>query len=174
MVVPILPDILEPGLEIVFCGTAVGTKSAERGHYYAGPGNKFWQLLFEAGFTRSLLAPEDDNTLPLYGLGLTDLVKDVFQSHDKGLDFSRADELEARLAPVGPRWVAFTSLEAGIQAAKVHGSRRPRFGEQDWTVGGADVFILPSPSGRNARGPWDGRETKLQWWREFAEISGRA
>jgi TDG/mug DNA glycosylase family protein len=71
----VLPDILAPNLDVVFCGTAVGKASASRGHYYSGPGNKFWQLLHEAGFTATRLRPEDDVTLPALGLGITDLVK---------------------------------------------------------------------------------------------------
>lgn len=60
----ILPDILGPNLKVVFCGTAVGEKSARRGHYYAGPGNKFWQYLHASKLTPALLRPEDDVTLP--------------------------------------------------------------------------------------------------------------
>lgn len=43
----ILPDVIEPGLRIVFCGTAAGAKSAAVGAYYAGPGNAFWATLHE-------------------------------------------------------------------------------------------------------------------------------
>ena len=46
-----LPDYLSPGLKVVFVGTAAGERSAARGHYYAGRGNKFWELLWEAGLT---------------------------------------------------------------------------------------------------------------------------
>jgi len=40
----VLPDVLTPGLQVVFCGTAAGTASAKRGAYYAGPGNQFWPM----------------------------------------------------------------------------------------------------------------------------------
>src|SRR5260221_387239 len=33
---PILPDILEPGLKVVFCATAVSTRSAQIGHTTRG------------------------------------------------------------------------------------------------------------------------------------------
>src|SRR4051794_29608319 len=71
----VLPDILAPGVEVVFCGTAVGGCPARRGHYHAGPGDAFWQLLHDAGFTDRRLTPEDDASLPELGLGLTDLVR---------------------------------------------------------------------------------------------------
>jgi G:T/U-mismatch repair DNA glycosylase len=44
-VTEVLPDLLRPGLRIVFCGTAAGTASARAGAYYAGPGNAFWPTL---------------------------------------------------------------------------------------------------------------------------------
>ena len=99
----VLPDILAPNLDVVFCGTAVGEASASRGHYYSGTGNKFWQLLHEAGFTATRLRPEDDVKLPSLGLGITDLVKDVAQSHDRGLDFSKT-QFAAQIEEASPRW----------------------------------------------------------------------
>jgi TDG/mug DNA glycosylase family protein len=59
-----VPDYLDHGLRIVFCGTAVGTASAARGHYYAGPGNEFWPFLFEAGLTPVRLGPDDAHMAP--------------------------------------------------------------------------------------------------------------
>jgi TDG/mug DNA glycosylase family protein len=168
--VSILPDILGPNLDLVFCGTAVATKSAARGHYYAGPGNKFWEFLHVTGLTPERLQPEDDVRLPSFSLGLTDLVKDVAQSHDRNLDFSAAPDLERRLAPHRPKWVAFNGLNAGAKAAKVFGRPKPRHGVQDWTVGDARVFVLSNPSGANAHGPWDGRENKIDWWHDLAAI----
>jgi TDG/mug DNA glycosylase family protein len=41
----VFPDLLAPNLSIVFCGTAVGNVSAQRGAYYAGPRNMFWPTL---------------------------------------------------------------------------------------------------------------------------------
>jgi Uracil DNA glycosylase superfamily len=115
---PVLPDILAPGLDVVFCGTAPGERSAARGHYFVEHGNRFWNFLHESGLTDELLAPEDDHRLPEFGVGLTDLVKDAAQSHDRGLDFSGTSELERRLLPVAPRWVTFAGITAGAQAAK--------------------------------------------------------
>jgi len=48
----VLPDMLAPGLRIVFCGTAVGSASARRRAYYASPGNSFWPTLFRVGLTK--------------------------------------------------------------------------------------------------------------------------
>ena len=73
----VLPDILAPGLDIVFCGTAVGNVSAQRGAYYAGLGNMFWPTLYEIGLTPRRLQPEEFREVLSFGLGLTDLVKAV-------------------------------------------------------------------------------------------------
>src|SRR4051812_19404651 len=72
-----LPDVLVPRLDVVFCGTAVGTASALRRAYYAGPGNAFWRTLFEVGLTPRLLAPEEYLCITDFGLGLTDLAKTI-------------------------------------------------------------------------------------------------
>ncbi len=165
----VLPDILAPGDDVVFCGTAVGECSARRGHYYAGRGNAFWRLLHQAGFTPEQLGPEDDVTLPSYGLGLTDLVKNLAQSHDRGLPFD-VPTFVGKVEAVRPRWVAFTGKVAGSAAARVLGHRKPSLGPQDWTVAGAQVFVLPSSSGANQRREYDGRPTRLDWWAELAAL----
>ncbi|HEU5143069.1 MAG TPA: uracil-DNA glycosylase family protein [Solirubrobacterales bacterium] len=54
----VLPDLVRPGLRVVFCGTAAGTASARAGAYYAGPGNRFWETLRVTGLTPVLLGRE--------------------------------------------------------------------------------------------------------------------
>ena len=71
----VLPDVLGPGLHIVFCGSAAGAVSARVGAYYAGPGNRFWRTLHRVGLTPRLLAPAEFHTVLRYGIGLTDLCK---------------------------------------------------------------------------------------------------
>ena len=162
-----LPDILAPDLRIVFCGTAAGERSAERGHYYAGRGNAFWRLLADTGLTPRLLSPEDDASLPRFGLGLTDLVKEVAQSHDRGLVFDVAG-LVAKVERYGPAWLALTSKRAGQAAATALGHPSPGLGPASWSVGPTQVFVLPSPSGANHRREYDGRPTRLEWWADLA------
>ena len=78
-----LPDHLEDNLAVVFVGTSVATASATRGHYYGGPGNKFWELLWEAGLTgERILSPEQGAWVLRYGIGLTDVVKSLAASSD--------------------------------------------------------------------------------------------
>ena len=92
-----LPDRLAPHLKILFCGTAAGRASAARGHYYAGPGNKFWRLLADCGLTPRRLMPDEDHLMVGMGLGLTDLAKDV-AGMDR--DIPQAAYAPARLAQI--------------------------------------------------------------------------
>ena len=76
----ILPDILAPGLDVIFVGAAPSRSSADIGHYYAGPTNKFWRLLSQAGFTPRLLRSEEDAEVLRYGVGLTGIYKHLSTS----------------------------------------------------------------------------------------------
>src|SRR5690606_74905 len=67
-------DVLAPGLDVLFVGINPGRKSAASGHNFAGPGNHFWRLLHEADFTPRRLAPQEEDELLQYGVGLTNLV----------------------------------------------------------------------------------------------------
>ena len=88
MIAHILPDVLCPGLRVVFCGTAASVVSAARGAYYAGPGNRFWSILAEIKLTPHQLKPDEFRLLPTFGIGLTDIAKTV-----SGIDFRVASRL---------------------------------------------------------------------------------
>src|SRR4051794_32803818 len=68
----VLPDVLRPGLRLVICGSAAGVVSAARGEYYAGPGNKFWDILAVTGLTPRRLLPHEFRDVLDFGIGLTD------------------------------------------------------------------------------------------------------
>jgi len=159
----VLPDVLRPGLTIVFCGTAPGAVSAARGFYYAHPYNKFWPTLHEVGLTPRRLAPEEYSLLPTWRIGLTDLAKRVFgmdkQLPPGALGAEAAADLRARIEACQPRILAFTSLTAGRKFL-----RRPAgFGEQPEAIGRSRIWLLPSPSPA-AQWNWD-----IGWWRKLAE-----
>ena len=169
----ILPDILEPNLKVVFCGTAVSDESAARGHYYFEPSNSFWQLLHQAGFTPRQLRPDEDQSLPEFSIGMTDLVKAVSQSHDRNLDYSGARSVAAHIEAAAPSWVDFNGKTAGMAAAKALGHRKPSaLGVATFTIGQSNVFILRSSTGAN-RGTsgLDGRATRVDWWAEFSGLA---
>ncbi|CAN0452245.1 unnamed protein product [Discosporangium mesarthrocarpum] len=162
----ILPDVLEPGLTTVFCGSAASSASARLNAYYAGPGNRFWQALFEAGLTPALLAPEEFRQLPEFGIGVTDLAK-----HESGMDIVLssqaydADGLLEKIESFRPRHLGFTGKRpAGIFLLEALGVTLKDYGEQPVTIGATRIFVLPSPSGA-ARRWWS-----IDPWLKIGEI----
>jgi TDG/mug DNA glycosylase family protein len=159
----VLPDVLAPGMRVVFCGTAPGTASARAGAYYAGPGNRFWATLHEIGLTPDLLRPAEFERLAVFGIGLTDISKTASGSDaevaGQGVDRKR---LTAAIAAVAPRLLAFN----GKNAARASLGRPVIYGPQPETIGGASTWVLPSTSGA-ARGFWD-----IGPWRELARAAG--
>ncbi len=166
---PVLPDVLAPDLAVVFCGTAPGTRSAREGAYYAHPGNYFWRTLFEVGLTPERLPPAEFRRVLAFGIGLTDVAK-----HHSGSDAELprtafdAAGLRRRIERYQPAIIAFTSKNAA-RAGLAIATRALAYGEQDVRLGGARVFVLPSPSGQ-ARAFWD-----IAPWRKLArEVRGNA
>ena len=156
----ILPDVLQPGLKLVFCGTAAGKRSAAEGAYYAHPGNLFWRVLAEVGLTSRRYAPDEFPVLPELGIGFTDLAK-FHSGNDSELPRDAFDvpALRAKIERYAPRWLAFTSKH-GAKAAL--GRAITGYGEQPERIGTTRVFVLPSPSGQ-ARGHWS-----IGPWQELA------
>ena len=162
----VLPDVLGPGLRIVFCGSAAGAASARAGAYYAGPGNRFWPTLHRVGLTSRLLAPAEFRSVLQYGIGLTDICK-TESGADSGLS-AKADDaaaLAAKIARFQPAVLAFN----GKRAARVFlGAASIDYGEQPQRIGETAIHVLPSTSGA-ARRWWD--ET---FWRRVAEAARKA
>ena len=159
----VLPDVLRPGLRVVFCGTAAGTASARAKAYYAGPGNAFWGTLRETGLTPVRLEPAEFRRLPEFGIGLTDICK-VLHGADAevGTVEFDVDGLRARIAEVEPALLAFN----GKNAARGTLERGVAYGPQEEQIGGAAVWVLPSTSAA-ARRYWD-----IGPWRELARVCG--
>jgi len=153
---PVLPDILEANLRIVFCGSAAGAASSRASAYYAGPGNKFWSILHKTRLTPYLLIPQQFTELANFRIGLTDLAK-----HASGSDAdlpSDADDpagLRELILQFEPNYLAFNGKRSGKEFIKFHtGSRSIDYGLQGSTVGKTAIFILPSTSGAANR-YWD-------------------
>jgi TDG/mug DNA glycosylase family protein len=145
----VLPEEGAP-LGVLFCGINPGLYSGATGHHFARPGNRFWPALHGSGFTDRLLAPREQDLLPAFGLGITNLV-------DRAT--ARADELtDEELHEGGRRLVALVERHrpryvavAGVTAYRTaFGRPRAAIGEQDETFGGAGLWVLPNPSGLNA------------------------
>jgi TDG/mug DNA glycosylase family protein len=159
----ILPDVLVPGLQIVFVGTAAGNASARARAYFAGPGNQFWPTLHAIGLTPRLLAPSEFAVLPTFGIGLTDVAKrrsgvDRVLTHS---DFD-VEGFRAKIASHRPRIVAFNGKKAA-SLVLMQPTSALHYGPQTDQIEGASIFVLPSTSGA-ARGFWD-----LQSWADLAD-----
>jgi TDG/mug DNA glycosylase family protein len=158
----LIEDVVEPGLQAVFCGTALGAASARARAYYAGPGNKFWPTLHAVGLTPRRLRPAEFREVLAWGLGLTDLCKTRSGSDAEiGLDGFDVPRLAALMEEHRPSWLAFTSkaaAKAGLGVTAIG------YGPAGAELGGVPVYVLPSPSGA-ASGHWD-----VEQWRRFADL----
>ena len=145
-----IPDVVAPGLCVLFCGINPGLYSAATGHHFARPGNRFWPALHRSGFTSRQLAPREQDQLLDVGLGITNLV-------DRAT--ARADELSAaelragarhlatKVAELRPRWLAVVGVTAfRVAFARPHAA----VGPQPERIGATPVWVLPNPSGLNA------------------------
>ncbi|HZP99596.1 MAG TPA: mismatch-specific DNA-glycosylase [Reyranella sp.] len=162
----LVPDLLAPGLDLVFCGTAPSPASFRARAYYANPGNAFWPTLHAVGLTPERLAPQRYPELLSWGLGLTDLNKTEYGSdHELSAQAMDARSLRAKIAKFRPAAIAFTSKNAASLAL---GIKVPAYGRQVELLEGAVVFVLASPSGR-ARSFW----TIVPWKEAAAFVMAR-
>jgi double-stranded uracil-DNA glycosylase len=149
-----IPDVLpgpdDPPLSVLFCGINPGLVSAATGHHFARPGNRFWPVLYAAGFTPRLLRPAEQGELAGLGLGITNLAARAT---------ARADELTAAelvagaarlrglVARVRPAWLAVVGITAYRTAFAAPAAV---VGHQDAQLDDTRVWVLPNPSGLNA------------------------
>ena len=145
-----VPDVVAPGLQILFCGINRGLYSAFTGHHFARPGNRFWPALFASGFTERLLRPDEEGELLRLGCGITNLVERASAAAD---ELSRAElvagarTLEGKVRKHRPRIVGILGIGAYRQA---FGRPAAILGAQPESLAGALVWVLPNPSGLNA------------------------
>lgn len=155
----LVPDVLGPDLDVVFCGTAPSAASFAAHAYYAKPGNRFWPTLHAVGLTPRQLAPSDFASVIDYGLGLTDVCKTEYgQDADLPAGAFDANLLREKIEHCSPRFLAFTSKRSAEETL----GRRVEYGEQPESFGATELFVLPSTSGLATRF-WD-----ESWWRELA------
>jgi TDG/mug DNA glycosylase family protein len=160
-----VPDVLAPGLTVVFCGINPGRVSDAAGAHFANPRNDFWRLLDAAQFTPRLFDPHEQFDLLPLGIGVTNAAyRTTPGSGDlRRGDFAEsADRLGALACDLRPRVIAFVGKEA---YRGVFGER-PDHGLQERRLGETALFVLPSTSPANAAVPWDER---LRWFRRLRE-----
>ena len=156
-----LTDRIAPELDALFVGINPGVRSAETGHHFAGPSNRFWKLLWDARLVPEPITFADDARLLEWGLGITNLVA----RPSPGIDDLRPSEytegwriLDRKIRRYRPKLVALVgvTLYRAILPHLVEDNDRPlrgaklTLGLKPQTIHGARLFVLPNPSGRNA------------------------
>ena len=145
-----VPDVIAARLGVLFVGINPGLYSGAVRHHFARPGNRFWPVLYKAGFTPRLLSPYEEREMLKYGCGITNLISrataNAAELTEKELR-AGAKRLTAKVRRFRPCVVAILGVGA-YQAA--FGHARVRIGEQSEMIGDARVWVLPNPSGLNA------------------------
>lgn len=176
-----LPDYLAPGLEILFVGINPGLYSAQQGHYFARPTNRFWPAFsrsrlsapVRAVLKRDRLTPEDDARLLDFGIGFTDVVKRATRNASElaPADYQEgAPRLLESLRHLRPRLACFHGI-TGYRAFSRYGLNRMDpvrdLGAQPEVVGTTALFVVPSPSPANAHFHL---EDQIVWYDRLAEF----
>ncbi len=148
-----VPDVIAPGLDLLFVGLNPGRASAGEGHHFAGPGNHFWRLLHEAGFTPVQYRPDEERALLGHGLGITNLIARPSRGEDD-LEWSEFVEggaaLRERVRRFRPRIVALLGKNVYRAYAGLRRSDDVAWGLQPReTVEGVKEFAAPNPSPRS-------------------------
>ena len=149
---PPLRDRIKPGVRILFVGINPGIRSAETGHHFAGYSNRFWKLLFESGLVARPITYQDDDRLPSFGFGITNICARA----TPGIDTLMPDEYVVGRAKLRRKILRYKPAMVAMVGVTVFRAMFPdrkgplTLGLQPETIGGAAVFVLPNPSGRNA------------------------
>jgi double-stranded uracil-DNA glycosylase len=167
-----LPDLLKPGLDIVFVGINPGLRSAETGHYFAHPRNRFWPAVNAAGVFNPPLSPETAHLALSQRIGFTDVVKRSSSSASdiRPAEFAAgAPVLKAKLLAAAPRAVCFNGMTAYQQYMRhAEGlTEKFDFGPQSRPIGKAVAFVVPSPSPANAA---FSLEDLTGWYRQLVQL----
>jgi double-stranded uracil-DNA glycosylase len=145
-----IPDVIAPGLHVLFSGINPGLYSAAIRCHFGRPGNRFWPVLYAAGFTPRLLTPFEQRELLPLGYGITNVFWEASARADEigGDALVRGGRvLERKVRKYRPRIIAFL----GVMAYRTALNRPDAVvGPQKERLGDALAWVLPNPSGLNA------------------------
>ena len=164
-ILPPLRDRIRPDVRVLFVGINPGVRSSLTGHHFAGFSNRFWKLLWDARLVPERVTFADDDRLPAWGYGITNLIA----RPSPGIDDLRPAEyldgwrvLERKVARLQPAIVALIGVTLYRAVLPMLDDSRPIpratasvVGRRPQTIRGARVFVLPNPSGRNANFSYD-------------------
>lgn len=151
-----VPDLVGPGLKLLFVGINPGLWTAATQTHFARPGNRFYPALLAAGVIERRIDPgagmsEDDRAhLLARGIGITNLVARATPRADE-LTRTELREGGNRLRHNVAEWRPVVVAVAGITAyRRAFGLPRAQLGRQDAAFEGAELWVVPNPSGLNA------------------------
>jgi len=145
-----VPDVIAPGLSVLFCGINPGLYSGATGYHFARPGNRFWPALYAAGFTDRLLSPFEEYELLKKGYGVTNIVERATAAAAELSDeelVKGGERLVKKLKRYRPKCLALLGISAYRAAFKLP---KAHLGRQSELVGETIIWVLPNPSGLNA------------------------
>jgi double-stranded uracil-DNA glycosylase len=171
-----VPDLVgDAPPRLVFVGINPGLWTAATRTHFAHPGNRFYPALHRAGLTDRVLdraagmTEEDRRELTERGIAITNLVA---RATAKASELTRdelragADALVERLTRLQPAVVAV----AGVTAYRTaFGRPHARLGRQDEPIAGAELWVVPNPSGLNAHETTD---SLAEWYRAVGRAAG--
>ncbi|HVE72037.1 MAG TPA: G/U mismatch-specific DNA glycosylase [Thermoanaerobaculia bacterium] len=161
-----LPDVIAPGLDVLFCGINPGLYTAAVQQHFGRPGNRFWPTLHRAGFTPRLFHPSEQRELLKLGCGITNVVARATAAADELTPAELregARVLTKKVQKYKPRYLAVV----GIGAYRTAFERpKAKLGLQRETIGATKIWVLPNPSGLNANYQ---AEALVQLFRELRE-----
>lgn len=145
-----VPDMIATDLRVLFVGINPGLYTAAVGHHFARPGNRFWPALHAAGFTERLLSPFEESRLLEWGCGITNVVNRAtvaaseLSTEELVAGAARLEETVRRYRPRIVAVLGLTTYRAAFARPEA------RLGRQPGDLAGAQVGVLPNPSGLNA------------------------
>ncbi|MBS0155170.1 MAG: G/U mismatch-specific DNA glycosylase [Nitrospira sp.] len=142
-------DILAKGLDVIFCGLNPASSAVESGHNFSNPRNRFWSVLYLAGFTDICIRPHDEHRLLEYRCGVTAVVSRATKRADEisTTEFRQVrPEFEVKMRYYMPRVIAFLG-KRGL--AGMISKPDIRWGILPIQFAGTTAWVLPNPSGLN-------------------------
>jgi len=145
-----LPDVIARDLAVLFCGINPGLYTAAVQQHFGRPGNRFWPVLHQAGFTPRLFHPSEQRELLKLGYGITNVVARATAAAD---ELTREEliaggkTLARKVRKYEPRFLAIVGVGAYRTA---FGRPKATPGLQAETIGETKIWVLPNPSGLNA------------------------
>ena len=145
-----IPDVIGPGLRVLFCGINPGLYSAAVGYHFARPGNRFWPTLHAAGLTQRLLQPSEQEELLQLGYGITNIVARATAGAAQLTDdelVAGKDDLVDKVRQFTPHILAVLGISAYRTAFD---QPKAVLGRQPECIDATEIWVLPNPSGLNA------------------------